>query len=165
MPTAFFHDLATRDARHRLPCLHRLARKEDLVTKDSGFIIYPAKFSLQLLSDYERNIPASLDDSLNAEGRNEAFVKRARQNPGKFMQVDPVSAQQRDWSATGHIGCHWGFWNDGTWDFLVDPSHGDDERDSLDDESYDTNIDGIDVMKARIDQFTKSVAGREETHF
>ncbi len=47
------------------------------------------------------------------------------------------------------------------------PSHGDDERESLDNEGYDTNIEGIDIMKARtiINRFAKSVAGREETLF
>lgn len=56
------------------------------------------------------------------------------------------------------------FWNGGTWDFPVHPSHGD-ERESLDNEGYDTDIDGIDIMKARmfINRFAKSVAGREET--
>ncbi|PBL03437.1 hypothetical protein ARMGADRAFT_1022108 [Armillaria gallica] len=112
-----------------------LARKEHPKIKDSGFIIYidytvlPAKFSLKLLSDYERNIPASLDVSSNAEAWNEAFVKRTRENPQNSItsiklggalfstpasDVDPESAQQRDWSATGYIGCHRRFlerWN------------------------------------------------------
>ncbi|KAK0193942.1 hypothetical protein F5146DRAFT_998440 [Armillaria mellea] len=119
---------AARDAGHHLPYLHRLACKEHPAIKDSGFIIYidytvlPAMFSLKLLSDYEQNIPTSLDGSSNAEARNEAFSQLSNGN-GVQLITSVVTGD---------------FWNGGTWDFPVDPSHGDDERDSFDDEDYDT---------------------------
>ncbi|KAK0469609.1 uncharacterized protein EV420DRAFT_1495591 [Desarmillaria tabescens] len=169
---AFFHDLATRDARHHLPYLHRLARSEYPKIKDSGFIIYidytilPAKFSLKPLADYERNMPASLDGSSNAEARNEAFVKRARENPGKFMLIQSqlsngIGVQLVTSVVTAD------FWNSETWDFPLHPSLVNNDGNSLDDEAYDTNVDSVDIMKARmiLNQFAKSVTGGEETLF
>ncbi|KAF9042001.1 hypothetical protein BDZ89DRAFT_1090120 [Hymenopellis radicata] len=157
--SAFFHDLATRDAFHHRPLLQRLAQKEHPNVKHSEFIIcidytvLPPKYSLSLLADYEKDQPKmSLNGSTNAEARNDSFVERARQHPGKFTLI-----QSRISNGTGtqlvtsvRTGNFWHCEDDSF------PPASDSEEDDMGDserEEYrnrDTNVDAVDFSRARL---------------
>ncbi|KAK0204941.1 hypothetical protein DFS33DRAFT_1373523 [Desarmillaria ectypa] len=95
---AFFHNLATRDARPHLPYLHRLTRKE--YPKIQGLLVYHL---------------------YRLHSRNEAFVKRARENPEKFMLIQSqLSNGTGVQLVTSFVTDN--FWNSGTRDSPSDDS-------------------------------------------
>ncbi|KAJ7133445.1 hypothetical protein C8R44DRAFT_23723 [Mycena epipterygia] len=88
---AFFHHLATRDARHHLPLLRRLAHAEHPTLRTGELLIridytvVPPTYSVIPLSEADHDVHTA--GSANAEARNDALLERARENPERYRLV------------------------------------------------------------------------------
>lgn len=152
----FFRHLATRDAWRHRPLLRRLAREGHPGVKESDFIIcidyckFPPEYSLILLADYETKQQPRMNGSANAEARNDAFIERARQNPGKFTliqsQVSNGSGTQLVTSVvTGN------FWHCEEGAFGPSSEDEDELAANSDQEDYrNTDIDEVDIIRAKL---------------
>lgn len=146
------HDLATRDARHHLPHLRRLANERFPEITRAGliisinYLIVPPIYDLILLDEYEKHQPPrSKDSSANAEARNEALIERARENPGKFTIIQSQIANGRgiQFVLTIVTGGFWDDDDDKNWG-------GDEDETDHDHEDYKKRIDGVDIALARM---------------
>ncbi|KAF8215211.1 hypothetical protein K438DRAFT_1561466 [Mycena galopus ATCC 62051] len=145
---AFFHHLATRDARHHLPLLRRLARSNypnlrscDLLIRIDYTVVPPAYSVVPLTEGGRHDIPTN--GSANAEARNDALLERVRENPDRFgliqSKVENGATMQLVMSVvTGN------FWQCGdAEDFEFEDS------DALEASMMDTGVDDVDIMMAR----------------
>ncbi|KAJ3514357.1 hypothetical protein NLJ89_g2432 [Agrocybe chaxingu] len=174
---AFFHHLATRDARHHLPLLLRLASASypqlsltDLIIS-IDYMKHPPKFTVYPLSEHEKHCPRiASDTSANAEARNEELINRARQNPGKYgiIQSRIANGQGMQMVLSVVTGTFWnerepredqvpeGEWNSENEGNLKGAGKRRKGRRAESDDSHDeddirgTNVDGVDMMMARM---------------
>ncbi|KAF7364695.1 hypothetical protein MVEN_00339100 [Mycena venus] len=144
---AFFHNLATRDARHHLPLLRRLARAK-YPTLRSGellicidYTVVPSAYSVVPLTEADRH-NLRTNGSANAEARTDALLERARENPDRFgliqsKIVNGVGLQLVLSVVTGD------FWTEGF-------EFGDSEDfDGESESTRDRAVDDVDFMMAR----------------
>ncbi|KAJ7490685.1 hypothetical protein FB451DRAFT_1079464 [Mycena latifolia] len=145
--SAFFHHLATRDARHHLPLLRRLARAEhpalrlcELIMRVDYTAVPPTYSVLPLADAGGHDAPAQ--GSGNAEARTDALIERARADPDRFgliqSRVANGAAVQEVLSVVAG-----NFWEDG------DDKGEDSLGEELEDEGRDTRVDDVDFMMAR----------------
>ncbi|KAJ6453089.1 hypothetical protein C8R45DRAFT_1039529 [Mycena sanguinolenta] len=146
---AFFHHLSTRDARHHLPLLRRLARSnyptlrscELLIRID--YTIVPPVYSVVPLTEADRH-DTPTNGSPNAVARNDALLERVRENPDRFgliqsKVVNGVALQLVLSVVTGN------FWEHGD----AEDFEFDDSDDALEESLMDTGVDDVDLMMAR----------------
>ena len=155
---AFIHHLATRDARHHLPHLRRLAKQCFPETTQSGlvisidYLVVPPTYHLLPLDELEKHQPPHSKDSTNTAARNEALIERARDNPGKFTIIQSKIANGRgiQFVLTIVTGGFWDDDDDENWG--GSDSETEDEMGELDegDDYRKKNIDGVDVALARM---------------
>ncbi|KAJ7256876.1 hypothetical protein B0H12DRAFT_1015743 [Mycena haematopus] len=146
---AFFHHLFTRDARHHLPFLRRLASStypalrpcELLIRMD--YTVVPPAYSVVPLAEADQQ-DIRTNGSANAEARNDALLERVRENPDRFGLIQSrivhgVSGQLVLSVVSGN------FWEEGdTEDFEFE-----DSDDALEGSMMDTGVDDVDLMMAR----------------
>ncbi|KAJ7022650.1 hypothetical protein C8F04DRAFT_1137345 [Mycena alexandri] len=94
---AFFHHLSTRDARHHLPLLRRLARTRypalrpcELVMR-IDYTAVPPVYSVIPLAEADHH-ELRTNGSANAEARNDAILERAREHPDRFGLIQSTIA-------------------------------------------------------------------------
>ncbi|KAJ7094703.1 hypothetical protein B0H15DRAFT_830575 [Mycena belliarum] len=141
----FFHHLATRDTRHHLPLLRRLARTEhpalrpgELIMRVDYTVVPPAYTVLPLADVQAHDMPAK--GSGNAEARTDALLERARADPERFglIQSRVVSGERMQEVLSVVTG-----------DFWEDDLEGDATGATSEDEMGDTIVDDVDLMMAR----------------
>ncbi|KAJ6494134.1 hypothetical protein DFH09DRAFT_1206826 [Mycena vulgaris] len=143
---AFFHHLATRDARHHLPQLRRLARTEHPTLRPCellmciDYTVVPPVYSVLPLAEAEGH-DAPAEGSGNAEARTDAILERARANPDRFgliqSRIANGSAMQMVLSVvTGN------FWVNGDEEGSLGEMPGED--------GHETGVDDVDIMMARM---------------
>ncbi|KAG5652307.1 hypothetical protein H0H81_005457 [Sphagnurus paluster] len=150
----FFHHLFTRDARHHLPRLRRLALTEYPGTTKAALIIcidytvLPPKYSIKPLADYEKDLP-EMRGSPNTEARNDALIERARENPGKFtiIQSKIANGEGLQMVMTVVTGS---FWDDSDNQWAIPGAIEDKTIDGEDEKYSGKTIDGVDMMMTRM---------------
>jgi len=110
------HHLATRDARHNLPLIKRLAKSslaENPITLVID-IVYPPKLDLHPLAEHEKHSSKiSPETSANAEARSEELTQRARAYPGKYGLIQSKMANGQGLQSVLSIvpGSFWDGWS------------------------------------------------------
>lgn len=153
----YFHHLSTRDARHNMPLLRRMAKASYPDLSPTALVIcidyldYPTKFSVHPLSEYEKHVPeVGAGASANAEARNEELINRAREHPGKFGIVQSKIANgkiiQLVLSVVPGV-----FWDDAGWTTEEDVDYrAEDDDDEAEEEAFlaklkESGSDGMDI--------------------
>ncbi|KAK7022297.1 hypothetical protein R3P38DRAFT_2628704 [Favolaschia claudopus] len=159
--SAFFHHLATRDARHHLPLLRRLGRSSypalrwcDLLIR-IDYTVVPPDYSVVPLAEAEAERDRTgmqMNGFSNAEARSDALIERARQNPERFglVQSKIVSGHGMQLVLSAVTG---NFWEEnGDFKLGTGELYSEEEDEHF---TVDTDIDDVDIMLARttINQF------------
>lgn len=147
---AFFHHLSTRDARHHIPLLRRLATRDFPGVSPAKLIICidytsePAKYSLIPLENQDQH-RMETSDSQNTDARNEALIEQAKNHPGKYTLIQSTIANGQSLQLVTTVVTG-NFWSkvEG-----VDFSESDNEG-YIDDETSGTAVDEVDTMMARM---------------
>ncbi|KAJ7704983.1 hypothetical protein B0H17DRAFT_920622 [Mycena rosella] len=142
---AFFHHLATRDARHHLPLLRRLARAEHPALRPCELIMridytaVPPAYSILPLADAEGHATPA-QGSGNAEARTDAILERAREHPDRFGLIQSRIANGAGLQEVLSVV---------TGNFWVDADEEERLGEELDDDGRETGVDDVDMMMAR----------------
>ncbi|KAJ7120472.1 hypothetical protein C8R43DRAFT_1151718 [Mycena crocata] len=142
---AFFHHLATRDARHHLPELRRLARAQYPTLRPGELLIridylaVPPKYSVVPIDQADQDLITA--GSANAEARNDALFERARENPDRFGLIQSRIANGRALQAVLSVVTG-NFWEGGDAEARLGLA-------VAEADGQDTDMDGVDLVMAR----------------
>lgn len=120
-----------RDARRHLPHLRKLAERDHSNLKHEELVVainytkVPPVYSLKPLKKYKTGVrcnapPArnmidgppglqNTDDTMNANARNDAIIKKVRENPTKFTLIESTIANGDGWQIVMTLSSG-GFW-------------------------------------------------------